>query len=201
MTKTALMIGLVGLALLAGRPGHTTTVLHQSFPDLVEKADTIVVGTVSTITAEWDADREIPYTLVTVTDLDVLKGDATQIALTLRFLGGTRPDGTVLQIAGVPQFTVGERNVLFVAGNEHYAVPLVGTWQGVYRVVFDPARDEEVLYTHSMRPLTALPVGGGDVLHDDAHADSPAQPLRQPAPAALSLESIAQAIEQEVNRD
>ena len=192
---------LLACLLLAGSPGYATTVLHQSFPDLVQKAETIVVGTVSTIEAEWDAETETPFILVTFTDLDVLKGDTSQTALTLRFLGGPRPDGTVLQIAGVPHFTVGERNVLFVAGNEHYAVPLVGTWQGVYRVVFDPARDTETVYTHAMQPLTALPTGGGDVLHDEAPADPPAHPLQQPAPAALSLESMTQAIEQEVTRD
>ena len=200
MTKSVPILVVLALLCITA-PSAATTVLQQSFPDLVQKADTIVVGTVSAIAAEWDAATETPFTLVTFTDLDILKGDPGQTALTLRFLGGPRPDGTTLQIAGVPQFSVGGRNVLFVAGNAHYAIPLVGAWQGVYRVVFDPARDTDVLYTPAMQPLTALPTGGGDVLHDEAPTDLPAHPLRQAAPEALSLESLTQAIEQEVTRD
>lgn len=200
MVKTAI-IGLTFASLLATVPSRATTVLEQSFPDLVQKADTIVVGTVSAIEAEWDAETKTPFTLVTFTDLDIRKGDPGLTTLTLRFLGGVRPDGTALHLAGVPQFTVGGRNVLFVAGNEQYAVPLVGAWQGVYRVVFDPERDEEVLYSHAMRPLTALPTGRGGVLHDEAPADPHAHQLRQPAGAALSLEHLTRAIDQEVTRD
>ncbi len=192
---------LLACLLLTGSPVWATTVLSQSFPDLVQKADTIVVGTVSAIEAEWDAETDTPFTLVTFTDLDVRKGDPALTTLTLRFLGGVRPDGTALHLAGVPEFTVGGRNVLFVTGNDHYAVPLVGAWQGVYRVVFDGERDEEVLYTHAMHPLTALPTGTGDVLHDETPADPHSHPLRQSAGAALSLEQLTRAIDQEVTRD
>ena len=197
MTKTALLIGFACVALLAGRPGHATTVLHQSFPDLVQKAEIIAVGTVSTIHAEWDAVREIPYTLVTFTDLDIRKGDQHQTSLTLQFVGGSAPDGAILQIAGVPEFYLGDRLVLFVVGNHHRAVPLVGMWQGAYRVVFDPERDEDVLYTHAMQPLTALPAKRGGVVYDHAVA-----PLDSPSSVTpLALDTVLQAIDQEVQHD
>ena len=177
--------------LLVGTPGHATTVLEQSFPDLVQQADTIVVGTVSAIEAEWDATHERPYTFVTFTDLDIRKGPA-QDTLTLRFLGGPDPDGNVLTISGVPDFHLGDRLVLFIAGNEHYAVPLVGLWQGLYRVVFDPDRDEDVLYTSAMQPLTELPTHRGGVVYDalSTEVDAAADPL--------ALDTLLQAIAQEV---
>ena len=124
MTKTAI-IGLACVSLLASAPSWGTTVLHQSFPDLVQQADTIVVGTVSAITAEWDATHERPYTFVTFTDLDVRKGPARE-TLTLQMLGGPDPDGNILKISGVPDFHLGDRFLLFITGNEHIAVPLVG---------------------------------------------------------------------------
>lgn len=198
MTKTALLIGFACVALLAGRPGHATTVLHQSFSDLVQKAETIAVGTVSTIHAEWDAASEIPYTLVTFTDLDIRKGDPHQTTLTLQFVGGPAPDGAILQIAGVPEFHIGDRLVLFVNGNYHRAVPLVGFWQGVYRVVFDPERDEEVLYTNARQPLTALPARRGGGVYDHAAALDSAP---QAAGIPLSLETLLHAIDQEVQHD
>ena len=168
-----------------------TTVLRQSFPDLVQKADTIAVGTVSAIAAEWDATTQRPYTLVTFTDLDVRKG-AAQDTLTLRFLGGPDPDGNILTISGVPQFHLGDRMVLFVVGNNHQAIPLVGLWQGLYRVVFDPDRDEEIMYTHDMRPLATLPQQQGGVVYDHM-----AHPLGDaPVTAPLALDDVLQAIKE-----
>lgn len=180
---------------LAGSPGHATTVLHQSFPELVQQADTIVVGTVSAIEAEWDATHERPYTFVTFTDLDVRKGSARD-TLTLRFLGGPDPDGNILKISGVPDFHLGDRLVLFIAGNEHYAVPLVGMWQGIYRVVFDPDRDEDVLYTHTMQPLTALPAKRGGVVYDQALTQ-----MSKGSAAPLALDTLLEAINEEVAHD
>ena len=194
-----LSAAILGIVWLISPPAWATTVLEKSLADLVQEADTVVVGTVSAIEAEYDAARETPFTYVTFTDLDILKGETDQTELTLRFLGGPRPDGTALQIAGVPQFTVGERNVLFVTDNDHHAVPFVGLWQGVYRVVFDPDRDTDTIYTHDMQPLTALPAGGGNILHDEGHADHQTHALHSAEP--LSLESFSQSIEQEVNRD
>lgn len=158
-------------------PAGATTVLSLSFDSLVEEAEVIAVGTVTAIENTWDADRNVPHTFVTFSNLEVLKGEADQTELTLRFLGGPTPDGTTMQIAGVPQFTPEERAVIFCVGNNHQAVPLVGVWQGVYRVVFDAERGEDTLYDHAGQPLTALPTEDGAMLHDhehDSHAEDAA---------------------------
>lgn len=199
MTKTGLLIGFVCLALLAGAPARATTVLEKSFATLVQEAEIIAVGSVTAIAAEWAADREAPFTLVTFSNLDILKGAAAP-PLTLRFLGGPTPDGTILQIAGVPQFTIGERNVLFVAGNDHYAVPLVGIWQGVYRVVFDSTRGVDTIQTHAGQPLTTLPPGppgGQQALSDDSITSG----LSASPQDGMSLETFSQFIQQEVSHD
>ena len=199
MTKTRLLIGLACLALLAGAPARATTVLEKSFAAVVQEAEIIAVGSVTAIAAEWDADREAPFTLVTFSNVDILKG-AAATPLTLRFLGGPTPDGSILQIAGVPQFTIGERNVLFVAGNDHYAVPLVGIWQGVYRVVFDSTRGVDTIQTHAGQPLTTLPPGppgGQQALSDDSIAAA----LSASPQDGMSLETFSQFIQQEVSRD
>lgn len=199
ITKTALLIGFAGVAFLAGGRGQATTVLHQAFPDLVQKAETIVVGTVSTIHTEWDAARETPYTLVTFTDLDVRKGNPHPTALTLQFVGGPAPDSTVLQIAGVPEFHLGDRLVLFVAGNRHYAVPLVGLWQGVYRVVFDQDRATETVYTHAMQPVTTLPTDSGGLQHDEPKEEF--QAMQQSSAPAMTLDAFLDRIAEEVGHD
>ena len=198
MEKTALLTGLVCVALLAGEPVRATTVLEKSFSALVQEAEVIAVGTVSAIATEWDEDREAPFTLVTFSDVDILKGEA-DTALTLRLLGGPTPDGSILRVAGVPQFTIGERNVLFVTGNDHYAVPLVGIWQGVYRVVFDSTRGVDTIHTHAGQPLATLPAGPaqGQALSHDSYATE----LSDSPQNGMSLETFTQFIEQEVSRD
>jgi len=109
-------------------------VLKRDFPDLVTRSEQIVIGTVTGIREEQDSSGT-PYTLVTFSDLSVLKGEVGS-ALTLRFYGGTAGDVQV-RISDMPTFTIGERDVLFVAGNGSTVCPLVGVWQGRFYVRFD----------------------------------------------------------------
>ena len=186
----------LSLVLLAS-PAQATSVVAKPFSAVVQESEVIAVGTVTTIAAEWDVAHKQPFTLITFSSLDVLKGAHTEPALTLRLLGGPHPDGNILQVAGVPQFSLGERLVVFVTGNDHYAVPLVGLWQGVYRVVFDAARGVDTIYTHARQPVTSLPTATGGILHDEGQQTSAVQ---QPAPA-MSLETFTAVIAQEVGHD
>ena len=184
----------VSLVLLA-RLAWATTVLEKSFSSLVQDAEVIAVGTVTAIETEWNADKKAPFTLVTFSDLEVLKGDESQTEITLHFLGGPTPDGLVMQIAGVPQFSVGERNVVFSVGNQYQAVPLVGMWQGVYRVVFDAEQGVETIHNHAGQPVTTLPTGEGGILHDEAPI---VQEQKDQPSEAMPLDTFTQMIEREL---
>lgn len=108
--------------LTSARTAHPTTVVELTFNELVAQADVIAVGTVSDIREQWDATHNVPLTLVTFSDLTVLKGNPG-VTMTLEFLGGTRPNGLVMVIAGVPRFRVGERAGVFDSGNGTTSVP------------------------------------------------------------------------------
>ena len=197
---STLSTGVLTIVLLVAALVSATTVIQKSFAEMVQEAEIIAVGTVTAIAAEWDAAHNRPFTLVTFSTLDVLKGAHTEPELTLRVLGGPHPDGSILQIAGVPQFSLGERLVVFVTGNDHYAVPLVGLWQGVYRVVFDSTRGVHTIQTHAGQPLTTLPTGppdGQQALSDDSITSG----LSDSPQDGMSLETFSQFIEQEVSRD
>ena len=191
-----LLVVVVGSILLARLVG-ATTVLEKTFPDLVQEADTIAVGTVTAIESAWDAEKAAPFTLITFSDLEVSKGAVDRTELTLHVLGGPTPDGMVMQIAGTPQFHLGDRVVVFVTGNETNAVPLVGLWQGVYRVTFDSEREIETIATHSGRPVTALPMvqTQGGIVHDEPLSSQTPQMTQD---AAMPLETFLQLIEEEV---
>ena len=191
MTKAAWMIGYVCIVVCSHLSAWATTVLEKDFTDLVQEADTIVVGTVTAIATAQE--QETPVTLVTFTDLDVQKGTIEGDEFTVRVLGGTNAAGMTLRIAGVPEFTLGARMVVFVVGNETQAVPFVGLWQGVYRVVTDPDLGETVT-THDGRPLTALPQRqSADGLVYDGHGPH----FQAQTGLALSLETFLEAIEEE----
>jgi len=177
----------VGSVLLA-RLVWATTVIGKSLDELVASAEVIAVGTVTAIATEQE--HETPFTLVTFSSLDIIKGDPGQIEITVRILGGPNPDGERLQIVGVPTFHLGDRMVVFIAGNETQAVPFVGMWQGVYRVTFDPVRETETVATHNGAPLTTLPTGrnGPPFLHDGQPAT-----YQQTGPA-LTLDDFRQSI-------
>ncbi len=179
-------------------PSFATTVLQHDFASLVRQAETVVVGTVTTVHAEWDVEQQVPYTFVTFADLEVQKGSVSTDTLTLQFLGRPNPDGMVLHVAGVPTFRPGDRTLLFIAGNTQQAIPLVGMWQGVYRIVLDPDQDTEVVYTHAMQPLTSLPQSQGGVVHDDDHIQ---RRLEIGTGNPLTLNTVLDAIRQEMSHE
>ena len=109
------------------------------FPEVVQLADKIVVGTVSAketmVVKKWEG-REV-ITLVTFTDLEILKGNHEKERLVLEFPGGELSDGTRVTLLGTPEFQLEERVVLFVSKNQNSYSPLVGLYQGLYRLSGD----------------------------------------------------------------
>lgn len=167
---------------------HATTVLEQTFPDLVHQAEVIAVGTVTGIQEQWDAARQAPLTYVTFANLTVLKGDPGGESMTLEFLGGHTPDGKVLTVSGVPRFTVGEKHVVFCAGNHRDFCPLVGLWQGLLGVAFDPQRGVETVSDNFHVPIVG--VQGGRFLKLTPEAPAPQE--------ALPLSTLMDLIQQEL---
>lgn len=123
-------------AALTAQPASATTVIAKDFSALCAKADLIFVGTVSTVESRWtDPERQAIETLVTFSDVTPVFGTEDR-EVTLRFGGGQV--GTLREeIAGVPQFAVGDRRVIF-ARREYSVSPIVGFHQGVFPVVDTP---------------------------------------------------------------
>lgn len=128
-------------------------VVQRDFPELVALAEQVVVGTVADLKQSTDPSGA-PATYVTFSDLTVLKGDVGD-TLTLRFYGG-EGDGVVVRIPEMPTFNLGERAVLFVAGNGRDVCPLVGVWQGRFNVRFDADRQTDVVETNDRVPVAAV---------------------------------------------
>ncbi|MBX2803465.1 MAG: hypothetical protein KTR31_37640 [Myxococcales bacterium] len=84
----------------------------------------------------------VPHTFVTFEVEDPVKGGVVGETATLRFVGGPTEDGSVsLTVSGVPEFRVGERDLLFVReDNGRTLCPLVQCEAGRLEVVGDTIR-------------------------------------------------------------
>ena len=92
---------------------HATTVVKMALETVVAEADRIAVCQVTDITPSRDLKNGAPITRVTFEPVEWWKGDSRERTVALEFLGGPVGDGTALVVAGMPQFEIGNRYVLF----------------------------------------------------------------------------------------
>jgi hypothetical protein len=124
---------------------NATTVLYQNFNQLVDSSEHVVLGTVKNVVANKKNDGDI-YTVITLQESSTV----TTVGRTplnrivkIRIKGGTieikDKMGNVigeetLLTHGVPEFSTGEKVVLFVSKNGVSDMPIVGWGQGVFRI-------------------------------------------------------------------
>ena len=95
--------------------------------------------------------------------------------------------GAILSVSDAPQFIVGEKAVVFCAGNQRDFYPLVGLWQGRMRVTFDAQRGVETISDTFRTPIVG--VRNGQLIK--ALADEPQH-------EALALSTLLDLIQQEL---
>jgi hypothetical protein len=137
-TKTFSSRNLIGIALIAAilsAPAFATTVARLNLEQLVQRADLIVQGHVESVYSQWDEERRLVFTYVSIRVDEPLKGGRRQSVL-IRQIGGTV--GTIqMSIAGVPQFKSGEMAIVFLKHQDNSTFQVVGMNQGLYKIVED----------------------------------------------------------------
>jgi hypothetical protein len=121
------------------------TTVPRTFAELVGLADWVLIGTVARVTSAVEAKGERIYTYVTLADLEMIKGEWHDTEYVLRVSGGV-VDQRGEVYPGLPQFEEGKRYVLFIQGNFSALFPVVGLHQGVFRVEWDPVRQQMVVW-------------------------------------------------------
>jgi hypothetical protein len=162
--------------LAAARTAAPTTVIAPSFDELVARAETIFVGRAidSRCAFEYNAAGRSIVTHVTF-DVDrVVKGHLGPVT-ELTFLGGTVGD-LRMEVADMPQFHRGDRDLLFVTSQVNAASPLVGFAHGRLRLVRDPVSGVDEVRTHDGRPLANVEEIG----------KPPSRSLQAPRPMAFT---------------
>ena len=177
----SLLLPFVCLCLLAAPTARALSVIPPTFAELVAESESIVRAEVTALRSAHDDDspgRPI-RTYVTLEVVRTLKG-VTPAAdtLTLVFLGGTVGPDT-LSIPGMPAFSLGDREILFVARNGKTFCPLIAAGHGRYRILRDAATQRDYVARENRTPLedpeeVVLPLTGSDVV---ARLKSPARAL------------------------
>src|SRR5215467_14687296 len=124
---------------LVGGLAHATVVLPADLNDLSHEAVAIARGRIAAVEPQWKEGRRGIETLVTLETETYLKGSLGSI-VQFRVPGGTLGRFSSV-VVGAPQFTVGQRVILFL-GSRGPTIPYVlGLSQGVYRLTQSPQGD------------------------------------------------------------
>lgn len=165
-------VRVLALACLLAAPAAATSVLPVDATQAVDRAELIFTGQVLDVEMVPSGDGLFPFTFVTFSVDQTLKGAADANSLTLRFDGGDLPAREQsVEVVGVPVFEIGQEVLLFVAGNGKQACPLIGWWQGRLDFVQHPTSETTMLVDHRGAPIEGIADGAwrhGSVRYDAA---------------------------------
>lgn len=151
MGGSALRIGIwvqimiAGGILSIGVPrAAATTVTPFGLAELSDHAAAVFTGTVTAVRSYWRDDPREIESEIEFTDLEFL---SDSVGVTAGAFQLTAPGGKVgtveMRVAGAPDFHPGQRWVLFVLP-EYRTFPIVGIWEGAFRVVSDSQGVERI---------------------------------------------------------
>lgn len=148
--KTVLMT--IALSLIGAAAG-ATVVLPADLGELSRDAVAIARGQIVAVEPQWKEGRRGIETLVTLETETYLKGSLGSV-VQFRVPGGTLGRFSSV-VVGAPQFTIGQRVILFL-GSRGPTIPYVlGLSQGVFRLVQSSQGD----WTVTPPPITATADG------------------------------------------
>jgi hypothetical protein len=134
--------------------GNATSVREVTMDEMLQQSQFVFEGTVTAIETQENSQKRI-HSYVTFEITDIIKGEYHSNIITLRFLGGTVDDVTlVVSDMRLPQ--EGEHGIYFVESLDRFQVnPLYGWSQGHFIVERDGAGSERVM-TNRRLPVTGV---------------------------------------------
>ncbi len=127
------LTGLLLIMAIAALPLAATTVKKMDLPELVKTSENIVQGRVEQVYAQWDAEKRLAFTYVSITVDDPMKGERRRTVL-IRQIGG-KIGSLHVSVAGSPIFQKGEEVIVFLKGQSDGTFQVVGLNQGKYEIV------------------------------------------------------------------
>ena len=134
---------LIALLMMTGRFADAASIREVSMDEMLQQSQFVFEGMVTGVETAKSTQQRI-HTYVTFEIMEIIKGEYSYSTITLRFLGGTVDDVTmVVSDMRLPQ--EGERGIYFVESLERFQVnPFYGWSQGHFIVERDDAGIERV---------------------------------------------------------
>jgi hypothetical protein len=127
--------------LLVALPAAASTFVNMTPRQLSREADAVVVGRVLQTHSYWNEDASMILTDVSVAVDETIRGEAPGV-VHVRTYGGT-VGNFMIEAHGFPEFTAGERVLLFLqADDEDGSIRVLGYRQGLYRIARGPDGSE-----------------------------------------------------------
>jgi hypothetical protein len=135
------------------QPTFATLTVPMRFETLVGDSSAIFRGEVVDVRSEWRQRRgeQVIVTLVRFKVERVLKGSVSALQ-TIELLGGTIGE-TTMAVPGMPQFALGDRELLCLE-RDGTLFPVLGVSQGRFRILTDRSGRDRVVFNDGR------PVGG-----------------------------------------
>jgi subtilase family serine protease len=154
--RTALL-ALLGIVFVAA-PASASVVIPPADDDLIVHADAVILGRVTVIESHDNRLGKLS-TYITLSVDEVLKGSYAQPTLTIRELGG-QVGSMAGWVFANPEFTVGERVLLFLDQRADGTLRVMHFYLGKFSIVTDPASGDLVAVRPLPEDVTVIPPAG-----------------------------------------
>jgi hypothetical protein len=132
------------LLVFAAAPPAAALGRQLPFDQIVQQANTVLVGTVVSTSTRWGDGKKMIWTDYEVSVDEAWKGTPARF-VTLSFAGGT-VDGRSIVVSHVPRLTIGATYVFSLNDlTRPYTSPVVGAEQGLFREATDQATGKRIL--------------------------------------------------------
>ena len=131
------------LLLLPAPKASASTVVAMNLEQMSDRAQTIFLGRVTGMRADWNAERTRIYTYVTLDVSRYLKGGGDSQVETIRVFGG-QVGPYLASVPGSPRFEIGEEVLLFCAGGGARVPTVLGLSLGKFTIATDASGEKIV---------------------------------------------------------
>jgi len=122
---------------------------------LTKDANYIVIGKVKDMHSEWNADRTLIYTYVTISIREYVKGTLNQKIFTIRHIGGIVGNIGMWQ-SDTPRFSKNQEVLLFLKPTGKNIFRIAGRLQGKYTIKDDRILEKNMAVSNFVKQIKKI---------------------------------------------
>lgn len=138
--------------LLLSQAESNAQVKKMTAKDLTDESTAVLYGKCSTIKSEWNSDKSIIYTYVTIIPEEYIKGNLGSEAVIA--VPGGRVDNIVYEVSEMPVFTEGEDVMAFIWTNPAGKNLVTGGYLGKMKVEKDSMTGKRMVHGYDIQEDT-----------------------------------------------